>query len=131
VHATESFWNVRRAQTSNGAADTSTEATIDADDDEQTEEALEAKMQEFLRQQALQESGEQGYCALSLPPVLSCSGCTLHFLPMSRLRPGCNFSTGEAYVAPAATGSTVLGADTVTDEVWCPLETYCTGGRNS
>ncbi len=49
---------MRRAQTSNGAADTSTEATFDAEDDEQTEEALEAKMQEFLRQQALQESGE-------------------------------------------------------------------------
>ena len=60
MHATESFWNMRRAQTSNGAADTSTEATFDADDDEQTEEALEAKMQEFLRQQAQQESGKQG-----------------------------------------------------------------------
>lgn len=48
---------MRRAQTSNGAAGTSTEATFDAEDDEQTEEALEAKMQEFLRQQAQQESG--------------------------------------------------------------------------
>jgi hypothetical protein len=49
---------VHRAQVGNGAADTSTEATLDADDGEdETEEALEAKMQEFLRQQAQQESG--------------------------------------------------------------------------
>lgn len=49
---------MRRAQTSNGAADTSTELSVDAEDSDETEEALEAKMQEFLRQQALQESGE-------------------------------------------------------------------------
>lgn len=47
-----------RAQASNGAADTSTEAAVDAEGDDESEEALEAKMQEFLRQQALQESGE-------------------------------------------------------------------------
>lgn len=38
---------------------------------------------------------------------------------------------GDAYVAPAAAGSTVLGADTVTDEVRWPAVTDCAGDGNN
>jgi len=73
---------------SDAASDSSGEATLDPsldedqsgyDPNDESEEAIEARLQDFLRRQALRESG-------------------------------------EAYVAPASTGDTVLGQDAVTDQ---------------
>ena len=119
----------RVARATNGAAsDNSSQVSLrEEEQDDDNEMDLESKMEEFLRQQALAESGEAASWALhaSMTSAVDChalrpalqesrrSSTTEIHLTM--------YITGQSYVAPeAATSGRVLGAEDVTEQV-CAL----------